>query len=510
MIYSNDLNNWDNKQWESERSVHLIRDHAKFPQVLAKTNFSICLLVMLFPVVGLISGFSAAVTVPLLLLTILIALRDKIFIHFKYATIKEILLSNWKLELLFCLWCLITNFYSPNYPSSLFNYLQVCLIVLIGFIVNSNIDKLSINISKIKIYFIIGITAAIALFFIEYASHGIITRTFRTIFQPKSSSQFFLFILDRGCSLLSVLSWVAIAIIISYHRYLLALIYYLIIFYLLYISDSLASFLAFTIAGLVFLTNRLLVTKSLQSVFLKLFTLAMISGSILMPIIAYKIQPHYASDHYAKFLPDSAKHRVFIWHFVAEQIIKKAILGHGFASSRNFKIDEKQMISYNQWTWSPLPLHPHNNIMQILLETGLIGLILFLSLIYKYIQKISNISLVQSSKSGKINRTTENNKKIGVYSNDLENWNVRQELSERSVHEVREYANTPQFCETNSSKQKSIDVLNYKSVAYACFINYYIIGMISFNIWQIWWVCSSFGAMILFKLLLSKLQEYNY
>ncbi len=468
------------------------------------------ILVMLFPVVGLISGFSAAVTVPLLLLTILIALRDKIFIHFKYATIKKTLLSNWKLELLFCLWCLITNFYSPNYPSSLLNYLQVCLIVLIGFIVNSNIDKLSINISKIKIYFIIGIIAAIALFFIEYASHGIITRAFRTVFQPKSSNQFFLFTLDRGCSLLSVLSWVAIAIIISYHRYLLALIYYLIIFYLLYISDSLASFLAFTVAGLVFLTNRLLVTKSLQSVFLKLFTLAMISGSILMPIIAYKIQPHYASDHYAKFLPDSAKHRVFIWHFVAKQIIKKPILGHGFASSRNFKIDEKQMISYNQWTWSPLPLHPHNNIMQILLETGLIGLILFLSLIYKYIQKISNISLVQSSKSGKMNRTTENNKKIGVYSNDLENWNARQGVSGLGVHEVREYANTPQFYETNSSKQKSIDTLNYKSVAYACFINYYIIGMISFNIWQIWWVCSSFGAMILFKLLLSKSQEYNY
>ncbi|UCM93285.1 MAG: glycine--tRNA ligase subunit beta [Rickettsia endosymbiont of Cimex lectularius] len=43
-----------------------------------------------------------------------------------------------------------------------------------------------------------------------------------------------------------------------------------------------------------------------------------------------------------------------------------------------------------------------------------------------------------------------------IYSNDLENWNVKQGVSERSVHEVREYANTPQFCETNSSKQKSI------------------------------------------------------
>ncbi|WP_341760818.1 COQ9 family protein [Candidatus Tisiphia endosymbiont of Thecophora atra] len=47
-----------------------------------------------------------------------------------------------------------------------------------------------------------------------------------------------------------------------------------------------------------------------------------------------------------------------------------------------------------------------------------------------------------------------------VYSNDLENWNVKQGVSERSVHEVREYANTPQFCETNSSKQKSIHLKN--------------------------------------------------
>ncbi|VEL21874.1 unnamed protein product [Protopolystoma xenopodis] len=83
--------------------------------------------------------------------------------------------------------------------------------------------------------------------------------------------------------------------------------------------------------------------------FLKLFTIAMISGSILMPIVADTIQPRYAVDHYAKFLPDSAKHRVFIWHFVAEQIAKKPILGYGFAASRNFEIKEQDFVKYNQW-----------------------------------------------------------------------------------------------------------------------------------------------------------------
>lgn len=45
-----------------------------------------------------------------------------------------------------------------------------------------------------------------------------------------------------------------------------------------------------------------------------------------------------------------------------------------------------------------------------------------------------------------------------IYSNDLENWNVKQGVSERSVHEVREYANTPQFNETNSPNHLSINL----------------------------------------------------
>ncbi|MCC8398265.1 MAG: cation:proton antiporter [Rickettsia endosymbiont of Labidopullus appendiculatus] len=43
-----------------------------------------------------------------------------------------------------------------------------------------------------------------------------------------------------------------------------------------------------------------------------------------------------------------------------------------------------------------------------------------------------------------------------IYSNDLKNWNVKQGVSERSVGELREYANAPKFCGGNSSKQKSI------------------------------------------------------
>lgn len=422
------------------------------------TLLLIYLLLFLIPIAGLLSGFSVAITAPLLLIIILINLGNKLKIHFKYINIKNNLLANWQLELLFFLWCFTSNFYSSFYPNSLFIYLQICLISLLGFIASGHIDKLAINIRKAQIFFLLGVMSAIILFFTEYLSHGVIIRTFRAIFQAKSSGEFFLFLLDRGCCLLSLLSWVVIAVFLYYQKYLLALIYYMLVFYLLYISDSLSSFLAFTVAGLVFLVCRLLTTKFLQAIFLKLITIALISSSILMPIISYQIQPLSDIDHYGKFLPISAKHRVFIWHFVAEKILEKPILGYGFASSKNIEIAKSDMIDYNNSTWHPLPLHPHNNIMQIIFETGLIGFILFLLLIYKYLQKIHDLSLT-------------------------------------------DHTPTSQMKKIIDTEKISVNLLNYRSITYACFINYYIIGMIAFSIWQIWWVCCPFMTIILLKLL---------
>ncbi|MCC8483484.1 MAG: hypothetical protein LN561_02855 [Rickettsia endosymbiont of Labidopullus appendiculatus] len=38
----------------------------------------------------------------------------------------------------------------------------------------------------------------------------------------------------------------------------------------------------------------------------------------------------------------------------------------------------------------------------------------------------------------------------------MKNWNVKQGVSERSVHLVHEHANAPKFCGTNSSNHLSI------------------------------------------------------
>ena len=274
----------------------------------------------------------------------------------------------------------------------------------------------------------------------EYKFNGAITNFVRSIIQPKSTNVFLLSNLDRGCALLSVISWAVLTIFLQSRKYLLATAYYFLVLYLLNISDSLASFLAFMIGGFVFLISRLSMANALcRTLFFRLFVISIICGSILMPIISYKMQPLDIIKTAQSYLPDSAKHRLFIWHFVAEKIVDKPILGYGFGSSRNFPVEENEMIQYEGMIWPPFPLHPHNNIIQIIFETGLIGLFLFLLLIYK------NLLLVDTKK----------NDTIGVMG---------------------------------------------KSIYYACFTNYYIIGMISYSIWQAWWVSTAVLAACLIKL----------
>ena len=80
-------------------------------------------------------------------------------------------------------------------------------------------------------------------------------------------------------------------------------------------------------------------------------------------------------------------HRLMIWSYTKEKILERPLLGHGVFSSRfigeNYKIIDK----HNKEI-SAIPLHPHNFIMQIWLELGLLGIIVFYFFIYNLIIKL--------------------------------------------------------------------------------------------------------------------------
>ena len=86
-------------------------------------------------------------------------------------------------------------------------------------------------------------------------------------------------------------------------------------------------------------------------------------------------------------------HRRAIWSFSKEKILEKPILGHGIFSSRVIG-DQHKIINHENQNLSAIPLHPHNNILQLWLELGIVGIIFFFILIYEIINKIYKIKKV--------------------------------------------------------------------------------------------------------------------
>lgn len=391
------------------------------------------ILAFLIPFIGMVAGlFSAALITAFLVMLVLYLQRSGDYTEISLRKIEQSYI------IFFALWCFCSIFWSGEALTSLGVYLQAFPLILLGLIIvtalfSASDQSLSL-LSRFDKAIFAGVIGAIILFFIEYQFGGFVSNTFRHIIQPNSATKFALYHLDRGCAILAVSGFLAISSLIRAGRAIYAVLLYIAIFMLLKNSDSLASFLGFFAAGLAFA-----LTYIFKAHFVKMLKLLVILGSLLMPVIAYKIDPAKLSNEYYDILPDSAKHRLFIWHFTATQIAEKSLFGGGIGASRIMQISPNQMIDYNDNHWSPLPVHPHNHVLQILFETGLVGLGLFLAIIYQLLSAIERALLEGQGGASRVKLSASVNASCGA--------------------------------------------------ALSSFVAYYIIAMISFNIWQAWWVC---------------------
>lgn len=75
-------------------------------------------------------------------------------------------------------------------------------------------------------------------------------------------------------------------------------------------------------------------------------------------------------------LPASALHRVLIWNFALGRIAERPVLGWGLDSARH--LGDGHTVVVRGRIQAAMPLHPHNGVLQIWVETGLPGLALLL------------------------------------------------------------------------------------------------------------------------------------
>ena len=369
----------------------------------------------IIPVFGLYSGLSVAATVPIFFFSCLFYIRR--FLDFR--------IGNNKLEMLLILWIIASSFWSISFVNSFFSAVKFTTEVSLGLLAVQNIRKVNINESKVENILIIALLFSTIAFVIEFLTAGKVSLFFRELMQKKESHIFLLHYLDRGLALLTLLSWVVMSVFLKKENKIAALLVYCTLLVVLRYSDNLAALVAHVIGGFVFIVTRLTILKNP-----KILCCLFLVCNVLMIIFAFKVDALKAAQE-NDILPISAKHRLFIWNFIADNSLNHPILGIGFNGSRQFPVREDQLIKLFGHTLSPLPLHPHNNVMQVYFELGLIGLIFYLSLACKYILIV-----------GKDYKTTN------LISKDL-------------------------ICSL-----------------YGCFAVYWIMAMISYSLWQSWWVFS--------------------
>ena len=132
--------------------------------------------------------------------------------------------------------------------------------------------------------------------------------------------------------------------------------------------------------GVILGGSVLLLHKILPRFVRFMFIYGMPTVWFLMPFIFLRILTPENYHQWADSIDTSYTHRLFIWHASAEQIFERFWMGFGFGSSRfkefGLKAEEVIITASNTQQVFESPVHPHNYMLQIWLELGLLGVII--------------------------------------------------------------------------------------------------------------------------------------
>lgn len=111
-------------------------------------------------------------------------------------------------------------------------------------------------------------------------------------------------------------------------------------------------------------------------------SVAAVLFAMLLPLFALHIDSAERLGIDSRLLDTSSQHRIQIYHYTSGLIADRPLSGWGFRAARNLSDQAPSFIAaghaqpFNE-KQTILPLHPHNMVLQLWLETGFIGLALF-------------------------------------------------------------------------------------------------------------------------------------
>jgi O-antigen ligase len=284
----------------------------------------------------------------------------------------------------------LTAFYSISPQNSMALSLRLFVLYLAFVVFNTKLKTLEVeNIARLKKMFIYSILFTLFLYGIDVCSN-LKLAYFIKGWDYKNDNHMFNKI-GRGASILSMLVWAGFLILHKMKRtFFTPVLFFGVCFFVLCLLPMGAVVLAAIVGACAFFTALLLKRKTLI-----LMGFVIVLYSLTAPVFFTKISNLENANQYVRQLPMSWKHRVVIWEYASNKILKKPFLGYGMDSTRFLGRNVPKIVidPYNpvekQTKVPQLILHPHNGILQIWLELGLVGVLFFCALIIGIFRKIA-------------------------------------------------------------------------------------------------------------------------
>jgi O-antigen ligase len=199
-------------------------------------------------------------------------------------------------------------------------------------------------------------------------------------------------ILKPGVSVFVLLVWPLAAHMLDLGRRLLVAAVLAAMLLIAYFSGGDTAFVALIVGTILFLLAFL----NYRALGMGL-GVVVIAASLLAPIGAGSFSRLVKEAEVSGSLPSTFYYRGAIWGFVSEKISDKPLLGWGLDSSRIIPGGQKKIrIPYEDIERDPvknrsgkhelLPLHPHNAVLQIWLELGVVGVLLAVAVLVSMIR----------------------------------------------------------------------------------------------------------------------------
>jgi O-antigen ligase len=228
----------------------------------------------------------------------------------------------------------------------------------------------------------VGLWVALLVANIEILSDGYITRSVRSLLQADPDYIYSLVDLNRGSVVLSLLSWPVLYFLCRHRYYILGTFLLIIILGTLLRLESQSASCAFIlgliVGAFIFITGR-------TGIYILIGSLTLLVA--LVPVIALYMDPMMVFDTIPTPSHAAPQMRLHIWHYSALKAALHPWLGWGLDASRHIPVPIEDYVLNGR---HPLPLHPHNNILQVWLELGIVGLILFYLFIAGLLKRIAS------------------------------------------------------------------------------------------------------------------------